>query len=100
MLESIHDGKLNRKRSRLETIYKILLLSQQGIRKTHIMYQANLSHQQLVKYLEVLLTKQLLSVKNGLYFTTDQGAAFIQKFNEIQSIMGEHRQHLSSSSSL
>ena len=99
MLESIHDGKLNRKRSRLETIYKILLLSQQGIRKTHIMYQANLSHQQLVKYLEVLLTKQLLSAKNGLYFTTDQGVAFIQKFHEIQSIMGEQRQPLSSSSS-
>jgi predicted transcriptional regulator len=64
------------------------------------MYQANLSHQQLVKYLEVLITKNLLSVKNGLYFTTDQGAAFIQKFTEIQSIMDENTQRLSSSSNL
>ena len=82
---------MNRKRSRLETIHKILILSQRGIRKTHIMYQANLSHQQLVKYLKVLITKHLLSVKDGLYFTTDQGAAFIQKFNEIQIIMDENR---------
>ncbi|MCW4039891.1 MAG: winged helix-turn-helix domain-containing protein [Candidatus Bathyarchaeota archaeon] len=91
---------MNRKRSRLETIYTILTLSQQGIRKTHIMYRANLSHQQLVKYLEVLTTKNLLAEKEGLFVTTNQGLAFIDKFQEIQNIMDENWQHASSSSNL
>jgi predicted transcriptional regulator len=91
---------MNRKRSRLETIYTILSLSQQGIRKTHIMYRANLSHQQLIKYLKVLTTKKMLAEKDGLYLTTDQGTAFIDKFQEIQSIMDENWQHSSSSPSL
>ena len=91
---------MNRKRSRLETIYTILTLSQQGIRKTHIMYRANLSHQQLVKYLEVLTTKNLLAEKEGFFVTTNQGLAFIDKFQEIQNIMDENWQHASSSSNL
>lgn len=89
---------MDRKRSRLETIYTILTLSQQGIRKTHIMYRANLSHQQLVKYLDVLTTKNLLSEKEGQYITTTQGLAFIDKFQEIQSIMDDNWQQTSSSS--
>ncbi len=91
---------MDRKRSRLETIYTILTLSQQGIRKTHIMYRANLSHQQLVKYLDVLTTKNLLSEKEGQYITTTQGLAFIDKFQEIQSIMDDNWQQTSSSSNL
>lgn len=95
--ELIHDGKLNRKRSRLETIYTILTLSRRGIRKTHIMYRANLSHQQLVKYLEVLTTKNLLAEREGSFITTVQGVAFIEKFQEIQTIMDENWQQASSS---
>ena len=91
---------MNRKRSRLETIYTILTLSQQGIRKTHIMYRANLSHQQLVKYLKVLTTKKLLAEKDSLYFTTNQGTAFVDKFQEIQNIMDENWQHPASRSNL
>jgi predicted transcriptional regulator len=60
------------------------------------MYRANLSHQQLVKYLEVLTVKNLLAKKDGLYVTTDQGIAFIDKFQEIQNIMDEKKQHASS----
>jgi predicted transcriptional regulator len=64
------------------------------------MYRANLSHQQLVKYLEVLTTKNLLAEKEGLFVTTNQGLAFIDKFQEIQNIMDENWQHASSSSNL
>jgi predicted transcriptional regulator len=64
------------------------------------MYRANLSHQQLVKYLKVLTTKKLLTVKDGFYVTTNQGTAFIDKFQEIQSIMDENWQHPASSSNL
>lgn len=81
--------KTKQKRSRLETIYVILALSTEGIRKTHIMYRANLSHLQLEKYLEALIDKQLLKKENDFYVTTSQGIEFIEKFKEIQSLMGE-----------
>jgi predicted transcriptional regulator len=53
------------------------------------MYRANLSHQQLVKYLDLLLTHQLLTKQEELYETTLQGKAFINTYREIQVIMGE-----------
>ncbi|MDQ1280275.1 MAG: Winged helix-turn-helix, partial [Thermoproteota archaeon] len=52
--------KINQKRSRLETVNVILILSVNGIKKTHIMYKANMSHGQLEKYLEMLVSKGLL----------------------------------------
>ena len=47
------------RRSRLETLFVILTISIKRIRKTHIMYIANLSHQQLEKFLGVLISKGL-----------------------------------------
>lgn len=88
MLEVVK--KTKQKRSRLETIHVILTLSVEGIKKTHIMYRANLSHLQLEKYLEVLVSKQFLEKKNEFYVTTSLGLAFIEKFKEIQSLMGEN----------
>ena len=77
------------RRNRLETIYTILIISLDGIKKTHIMYKANLSHQQLEKYLETLLSKELLMKKSNSYATTPLGRAFIKEFKKIQSLMGE-----------
>jgi predicted transcriptional regulator len=78
-----------RKRSRLETINTILELARTGILKTHIMYRANLSHQQLNKYVNLLLKHQLLTRQQRHYVTTTRGRAFINAFHEIQAIMGE-----------
>ena len=81
--------RMDRKRSRLETIYTILTLALSGIRKTHIMYRANLSHQQLNKYLNLLLEKQLIEIQENRYFTTQRGYAFRTTFEDLQSILRE-----------
>jgi predicted transcriptional regulator len=83
------DENVVQKRSRLETIHLILELALKGILKTHIMYRANLSHQQLNKYMNLLLEHQLLQRQQKLYVTTETGRAFIHTFHEIQAIMGE-----------
>ena len=83
--------QMDRKRSRLETIYTILTLALSGIRKTHIMYRANLSHQQLNKYLDLLLEKELLEIQESRYFTTQRGIAFRTTFEDLQSILSEDR---------
>ena len=77
------------RRSRLETMNVILTLCTRDIKKTHIMYRANLSHKQLEKYLEILVSKELLMRKNGYYATTDKGLDYIAGFKNVQSLMGE-----------
>jgi len=70
-------------------MYDILTLCNRDIKKTHIMYKANLSHLQLEKYLRLLIDKELLSEKNGKYVTTSKGHRFLEEFRKIQSILGE-----------
>ncbi|MHA2403909.1 MAG: winged helix-turn-helix domain-containing protein [Candidatus Kariarchaeaceae archaeon] len=71
----------------------ILELALSGIRKTHIMYRANLSHQQLNKFLDLICNHQLLRRDMTLYMTTARGRAFIKSFHEIQEILDETTQH-------
>jgi predicted transcriptional regulator len=83
------------KRSRLEMMHLILELARQGILKTHIMYRANLSYDQLTKFLDILLTQHLLQEEEGHYVTTARGHEFVDTFHEIQAILGEkHPAHL------
>ena len=53
------------------------------------MYRANLSHQQLEKYLSILFERDLLALKEGDYLTTERGILFIKKFDEINNFIGE-----------
>jgi predicted transcriptional regulator len=78
-----------KKRSRFETMYAILRLCSKGLKKTHIMYRANLSHQQLEKYLEILMGRDLLAIKEGNYVTTPRGMIFMQKYNELTGFMNQ-----------
>jgi len=75
------------KRNRLETLNAILTTSAKGVKKTHIMYRANLSHQQLEKFLEFLTSKGLLVKEGNYYNTTNKGLIFIEEFGKIQSLM-------------
>jgi predicted transcriptional regulator len=74
-------------------IHIILELACSGILKTHIMYRANLSHQQLTKFLKLLLRQQLLTNDQKMLLTTARGRAFIDSFHEIQEILDETTQH-------
>ena len=75
------------KRNRLEALNDILTTSAKGIKKTHIMYRANLSHQQLEKFLDFLTSKGLLTKEGDYYNTTNKGLVFIEEFEKIQSLM-------------
>ena len=88
------DHMFNNRRSELEIIEEILSLSQDGVRKTEILYQVNLSHLQLKKYLSVLQQKEMLMTKayrsngsNGFleYQTTPKGMKFLSDINKTLS---------------
>ena len=78
---------INGRRSDIDILTDILKLSCESAKKTRILYQANLNHKQLNRYLNVLLEKGLLVKKQTpfrVYQTSEKGHEFInitQKLN-------------------
>jgi predicted transcriptional regulator len=82
------------KRGRLTILYEMLTLCQTGpMKKTHLMYRANLSHRTLHKFLTVLLDKKLCTEeqRNGttVYRITARGQRFLHEFQTIRSFFDE-----------
>ena len=82
---------VNSRRSELDLIGEILVLSKEGAKKTELLYQANLSYMQLQKYLPFLVEKNILEehvVKNNgylhrLYKTTEKGLDLLNDINQV-----------------
>ena len=68
---------------------EILAQAKEGVTKTRIMYQANLSFLQLKKCLNELTSFGLIEVKNLLYKTTVRGVRFLDLYEEVQSLVGK-----------
>ena len=69
-------------RDRLQIIADILsIVSVQGAKKTHVMYQANLSFKLTSKYLADLLEAKLITSNSSLYEITDKGLDFLAKYD-------------------
>ncbi|MCK5593304.1 hypothetical protein KAI31_04325 [Candidatus Bathyarchaeota archaeon] len=75
-------------------IADVLHASFGGVRKTHLMYQCNLSFKQLKHYLALLLKKQLLHVVTddegsnpGLFEITDKGKEFLKAYKGLKGLM-------------
>jgi predicted transcriptional regulator len=60
------------------------------IKPTHLMYKANLSHNQMRQYLEELISKNLVvemqkeKEDRKLLAITDKGIAFINQFSQMK----------------
>jgi predicted transcriptional regulator len=81
------------KRTRIEIIYDMLhTISSKGgrIKPTHLMYKANLSHNQMKQYLDELMEKKLVEEElkereeRRMLLITDKGIAFINQFNQMR----------------
>lgn len=82
------------KRGKLEVIRDILLAIRDKngrIRRTHILYKANLSHQMLEEYLGGLIKKELVleeeKKKSRVYSLTDKGFEYLNQFDSISGFM-------------
>jgi predicted transcriptional regulator len=80
-----------RKRSRTDIVSDMLdSIQRKGgrIRKTHLMYKANLSHKQLKLYLDDLisgdLVKEIKRDRNSYLRITDKGCEFLEKFRQMK----------------
>jgi predicted transcriptional regulator len=80
-------------RGKIEIMADVLALSTSGIKKTHIMYRANLSYEQILYYLNQLLGKGLITqvvVDDALmYRTTEKGREFLTCYSRISKLITE-----------
>lgn len=82
-------------RDRSAIVANILNVASKGARKTRIMYKANLSYQQLLEYLKLLVDMGLLEEKileneqnPKVYVTTERGKEFLETFAKLDLQLG------------
>ena len=83
-----HKKRQRRKiRSEIDIFAEILYLANEGgIKKTHIVYQANLNFKIVGRHLSELLERGLIEVKDQIYETTDRGIKFLYHYGEIKKL--------------
>jgi predicted transcriptional regulator len=86
--------RIRQHRSRLKIINDILAVARHGARKTHIMYRANLSYDQLNEYLSFLLDNGLIEKEADMeyegaviYKVTQKGRQFLERYSQLQDIL-------------
>lgn len=86
---SIPERKNNR--GRIQIMGDVLALATAGIKKTHIMYKANLSYEQVHVYLAELMGRGMLMQGSGddgtVYRTTEKGREFLHYYNRIIEVL-------------
>jgi predicted transcriptional regulator len=89
-------------RGKIQIMGDVLALGTSGIRKTHIMYKANLSYEQVHLYLEELIGKRLISqdvTPDGIvYRTTENGRQFLDYYTRLMELLEEQELEAESSS--
>ncbi len=87
---------VNNRRSSFEIMNKIVNVSKDGARKTEILYQSNLSYNQLNEYLSLLKEKDILKEEyvedNGsshsVFYPTDKGRVFVEDVRRVLKHLG------------
>ena len=91
MMISTSERKNNR--GKIQIMGDVLALGTSGIRKTHIMYKANLSYEQVHLYLGELIGKRLIqqdvSPDGVVYRTTEKGREFLLHYTRVVELLEE-----------
>jgi len=82
---------MGRKRNRVDIIHDMLKIIQDNgdkVKKTHLMYKANLSHKQMESYLDELIKNNLIekntSEKRHSIKVTKKGSDFLIKYLQVK----------------
>ena len=86
-------GTVNRRRSNIEIIADMLRVGENGAGKTKIMYSANMSYNQIQRYLNFLLVQGFIDkVEVGgavvTYQLTDSGLKLLKTINSLIEMLG------------
>jgi predicted transcriptional regulator len=90
-MEMMYERKNNR--GKIQIMGDVLGLATSGIKKTHIMYRANLSYEQVHLYLGELIGKRLIaqdvSSDGVVYRTTEKGREFLLYYTRLVEFLEE-----------
>jgi predicted transcriptional regulator len=95
LFEGVNMNNELKNRNKVDIIYDILASAVDGgVKKTHIMYRANLSSEQMKFYFHTLVSHSLLSTDkdsedNSIYKTTQKGFKFLQCCIQIKSLISQ-----------
>ncbi|BBL46938.1 winged helix-turn-helix domain-containing protein [Metallosphaera sedula] len=78
-----------KKRTEFDIEHDILSACKSGIRKTALMYKANLSYELAKKYISRLLRRGFISFDGTLYYTTESGLKRLEDLEEFQKKRSE-----------
>ncbi|HET7147705.1 MAG TPA: winged helix-turn-helix domain-containing protein [Candidatus Nitrosopolaris sp.] len=85
-------------RGKIQITADILWLSTVAIKKTHIMYKANLSYEQVNYYLADLLNNGLLSrhiLDEGIVFrTSEKGREYLKHYTRLMDLVKENQNQI------
>lgn len=83
-----------KKRGKIDVMADILTETVRDTKKTHIMYNCNLSHRRLQIYLELLIETGLLSshsdeggTRERFFRITSKGAKFLSAYHELKGLI-------------
>jgi predicted transcriptional regulator len=104
MQSAISSSSFERKRSKsnggtnrgkIQITADILCLSTVAIKKTHIMYKANLSYEQVNYYLSDMLNNDLISqhiLEDGIvYRTSEKGREYLKHYTRLMDLVIERQ---------
>jgi predicted transcriptional regulator len=95
-IEMMMTSERKNNRGKIQIMGDVLALGTSGIKKTHIMYRANLSYEQVHLYLGELIAKRLIaqdvsSADGIVYRTTEKGREFLQYYTRLTEFLEEVR---------
>jgi len=71
------------RRNTLDVWADILNVARDGLRKTHIVYKANLNFNVAKAYFAKLIEHGFLECKDAYYFTTPEGVRFLKDYERF-----------------
>jgi predicted transcriptional regulator len=95
-IEMMITSERKNNRGKIQIMGDVLALATSGIKKTHIMYKANLSYEQVHLYLGDLIGKRLIeqdvSPDGVVYRTTEKGREFLLHYTRLVEFLEEEKQ--------
>ena len=96
VIEMMTMSERKNNRGKIQIMGDVLALATSGIKKTHIMYRANLSYEQVHLYLGELIGKRLIaqdvSPDGVVYRTTTKGREFLLYYTRLVEFLEEEKE--------
>jgi predicted transcriptional regulator len=78
--------RFKERRGKLEIMKDILSTAREGVRKTEMVYRANLNFNRAERYIPFLEERGLMEYSGSVYKTTEKGEEFLREYRMIKEL--------------